>query len=765
MVYKSIYSDTYYTSSASTLYYRIELDGAVIYSGKAVRMPNADEIKININKICQNYLSNDIEDILDYELDSSMDNDAIKVFDLINNATNEILERYTFLFDWNYIELWTGQLQNRWYESGSAEEEIIIITPSTIAVTYTGGLVTVNVQYVNGNQQLTATTTGGAVVCGMTWNGDMATVTIGVPENQTLSGKTYTVNFIGDETSNSLTITQEAQREVVTVSVSPSSLTVPASGSSYYITITSNGNWTITAPSWITLSTSTGSGNATIGITVGNNGTGNQRTGNIVVATVDRTATVSVTQNTAASVSDYLTFEILSNGVINFKNKGTEAKTLYYTKNNGLSWNEITSTTGGSQIAVTAGENVKFRGNNTWLGRTTFSGTTARFNLYGNIMSTLYNNDFADKTVFPSVESYDHQFSYLFQNCTTLINASQLILPATTLAPSCYLSMFEGCTSLTTAPELPATTLASHCYFTMFYKCTSLTGVPSNYLPATTLASHCYEDMFWGCTSLTTAPTLPATTLTENCYYAMFHNCTSLTTAPTLPATTLANNCYNQMFQGCSGLTSAPSILPATTLAERCYLQMFMNCIRLTTAPELPATTLASECYQNMFRGCSSLTNVPNLPATTLADNCYMSMFQDCTSLTTAPALPATTLATQCYNSMFNGCTSLTTAPALSATTLATQCYGYMFYDCISLTTAPVLPATTLVEKCYIQMFMYCSNLNYIKCLATDISASDCTYFWTYGVSATGTFVKDANMSDWTTGVSGIPTNWTVQNA
>ena len=34
--------------------------------------------------------------------------------------------------------------------------------------------------------------------------------------------------------------------------------------------------------------------------------------------------------------------------------------------------------------------------------------------------------------------------------------------------------------------------------------------------------------MFNGCTSLTAAPELPATTLTKDCYYAMFSGCTSL---------------------------------------------------------------------------------------------------------------------------------------------------------------------------------------------------------------------------------------------
>ena len=72
--------------------------------------------------------------------------------------------------------------------------------------------------------------------------------------------------------------------------------------------------------------------------------------------------------------------------------------------------------------------------------------------------------------------------------------------------------------------------------------------------------------MFQGCTSLTTAPELPATTLANGCYSYMFRQCTSLTTAPELPATTLVPNCYNYMFQGCTNInyikamfTSVPS--------------------------------------------------------------------------------------------------------------------------------------------------------------------------------------------------------------
>ena len=114
---------------------------------------------------------------------------------------------------------------------------------------------------------------------------------------------------------------------------------------------------------------------------------------------------------------------------------------------------------------------------------------------------------------------------------------------------------------------------------------------------------------------------------------------------------------------------------------------------------------------------------------------------------------------------MFNGCTSLTTAPDLPATTLVTSCYGFMFNGCTSLVSAPELPATTLAKNCYYSMFHGCSSLNYIKCLATDISATYSTTNWVNNVANSGTFVKASSMENWTRDANGIPTGWTVQNA
>ena len=196
------------------------------------------------------------------------------------------------------------------------------------------------------------------------------------------------------------------------------------------------------------------------------------------------------------------------------------------------------------------------------------------------------------------------------------------------------------------------------------------------------------------------------------------------------------------------------------------FYRLFKNCNTLTNANELilPATTLASNCYAYMFRDCTSLTTAPELPATILASGCYSNMFSGCTNLTTAPELPATTLDSNCYYCMFSACTSLTTAPELPATTLASNCYSQMFYGCTSLTTAPELPATTLDSNCYQSMFSNCSKLNNITMLATDISAKECLYYWVNNVSSSGTFIKHPSMTKLSTGISGIPSGWTVED-
>ena len=224
---------------------------------------------------------------------------------------------------------------------------------------------------------------------------------------------------------------------------------------------------------------------------------------------------------------------------------------------------------------------------------------------------------------------------------------------------------------------------------------------------------------------------------------------------------------YYAVYGNIMSLISADNFENLTTFTSNNVFHMLFFNTHITDASDLvmPATALTEWCYDQMFAGCSSLTSAPELPATTLAERCYQQMFRDCTSLTSAPELPATTLAEGCYSNMFWGCTSLETAPSiLPATTLTPYCYQGMFMSCAALTKAPELPATTLTVECYDGMFLGCRSLYYIKCLATDISASNCTNVWVLNTYSSGTFVKAASMTRWTTGTSGIPTGWTVQN-
>lgn len=326
-----------------------------------------------------------------------------------------------------------------------------------------------------------------------------------------------------------------------------------------------------------------------------------------------------------------LTFEVISAGTLNFRTNTSQAygKVVRYTMDAGETWTTITTTTGTTNaIQVQPGDKVQFYGLNNSYGTSSsaynsFFGTgtdasTATVKVYGNIMSLVSDTGFTTATTLNGENT--SMFTGMFTGGgDKLVDASHLILPATTLANSCYQYMFSGCTSLTTAPELPATTLAQSCYQYMFRNCTSLTTAPE--LPATTLVSACYAGMFFGCTSLTTAPELPATSLATNCYADMFNGCTSLTTAPSLPATTLAIACYSSMFYGCTSLTTAP-VLPATTLANSCYSSMFHGCTSLTTVPELLATTLTNYCYDSMFNGCRSLNYIKCLATNISAADC-----------------------------------------------------------------------------------------------------------------------------------------------
>ena len=323
--------------------------------------------------------------------------------------------------------------------------------------------------------------------------------------------------------------------------------------------------------------------------------------------------------------SRYLTFEVETAGTIEWVKWNTDEpnRSVFVSINNG-DWTSMTSSADGVSIDVSAGDILRFYGENKSYMGSHFCGT-ARFKAYGNIMSLLSRSFVGTANL-----SEEDVFDNLFSGCSGLFDAKDLVLPATSLTSGCYANMFSDCSSLEYPPELPATSLTSYCYSSMFNGCSNLVSAPS--LPAQILTEGCYHSMFRGCTSLSSAPDLPACSLAKSCYSYMFISCTSMVTAPVLPATTLADNCYQMMFSSCVNLVSAPS-LPAVRLSNYCYDGMFGYCYSLTSAPELPATELAFSCYSYMFQYCKSLTTAPDLLAETLVYSCYQGMFRGCTHL------------------------------------------------------------------------------------------------------------------------------------
>lgn len=175
-----------------------------------------------------------------------------------------------------------------------------------------------------------------------------------------------------------------------------------------------------------------------------------------------------------------LTFEVIDAGTIVWKKGGDSApaRTIQYSINNG-SWQSITANdTAGTEINVSVGDIVRFKGNNTsyasdasWLWACRFAGT-ANYYAYGNIMSLIYGDNFIGKTTL--TETYT--FTALFYQATGLKShdTHKLVLPATTLTEQCYAFMFMQCSNMERAPELPAPTLAKFSYNQMFFHCDKL---------------------------------------------------------------------------------------------------------------------------------------------------------------------------------------------------------------------------------------------------------------------------------------------------
>ena len=103
LITNPIWRNTYYTADTTTVNYHINLGNKTIFSGKAVRYPDANSVSINIDKVCRNYLDSDIASLLSSMPSSNTSlthPEAQQTFAFYTGSTK--VNDYRFYNDWSY---------------------------------------------------------------------------------------------------------------------------------------------------------------------------------------------------------------------------------------------------------------------------------------------------------------------------------------------------------------------------------------------------------------------------------------------------------------------------------------------------------------------------------------------------------------------------------------------------------------------------------------------------------------------------------------
>lgn len=248
---------------------------------------------------------------------------------------------------------------------------------------------------------------------------------------------------------------------------------------------------------------------------------------------------------------DYFTIESLEdNNTISIKTAGSNSYNpdVYYSTDDGETWNNKTLTGGTNTIAIiNTGDTIIFKciinqWGTSWDKYYYFDGSKT-FKIYGNIMSLLNGDNFISNSEF-AVNS-THNFAGLFRT-TKIIDANNLILPATILYNSSYNGMFRGATNLVNGPKL---------------------------LPALDVPTDGYSSMFEGCVKLVEAPEISATTVSGatalNRMFCMNRNSkvtAAMTKGPVLRITNprAYSNVYQQLFCGNGNITEVTMLADGT---------------------------------------------------------------------------------------------------------------------------------------------------------------------------------------------------------
>ena len=154
----------------------------------------------------------------------------------------------------------------------------------------------------------------------------------------------------------------------------------------------------------------------------------------------------------------------------------------------GIDYNLVKACDAGKET-ISYGEKLQIRGLDRWNSASSYN-SSLKMKVLSDAGAKVYGKLADSLTPKYAASTKSYKLISFFSGSTGLKDASGLDLGDIAIADYCYQSMFNGCTSLTQAPELPATTLAILCYKDMFKDCSNLTQAPA--LPATKLVLGCY---------------------------------------------------------------------------------------------------------------------------------------------------------------------------------------------------------------------------------------------------------------------------------
>ena len=181
-------------------------------------------------------------------------------------------------------------------------------------------------------------------------------ITVTASSNTELIQRLSTLTVSSATISRTVNISQPG-RALNNISLSPITLEFTDVGGTGVLAVNSNSNWTISGPSWLTLSQASGSGNGTVSVMVGSYTGTTDRIGVVTASTQDTSATATVIQSKYEYISatpETLTFSYTG-----------ETKSLYvkasgaWTCSSYPSWLQLSTTAGSGDttLRLTAGTN------------------------------------------------------------------------------------------------------------------------------------------------------------------------------------------------------------------------------------------------------------------------------------------------------------------------------------------------------------------------------------------------------------------------